>query len=156
MEMKLFKASPLILEKINVLCRLLWQGKRSYESVADNISGKEFRCAILALAQTNNQYARELSSRIETLGGDPCTENMYDTDLKTDPKIFMNENEVLSFCKLNETKMVGAYREILNESFLYEGLRTMIRYQLNGTLCAYAQIKLLKSFSKIPGEQFIL
>lgn len=156
MEMNLFKASPLVLEKINLLCRLLWQGKREYETVAANISDKELQCAILALAQGNNQYANELSSQIETLGGIPPKENMLEQETKT--KILGDEIEILAFCKMHEKKMLEAYREILNESFLYEGLRKMIRYQLNGTLCAFTQLKLLTSFSRVkpPRRQFIL
>src|SRR5579863_6898941 len=149
MEMKLFKASPFILEKIKLLCRLLWQGKRNYESIAANIGDKEFRCAILTLAQGNNQYARELSAQIETLGGEAPTENIYGSELRMETKTFRNENEILAFCTMHETTMVNAYREILNESFLYEGLRNMIRYQLNGILCAYTQLKLLNSFGNM-------
>jgi len=44
---------------------------------------------------------------------------------------------------MKEKKMTGAYREILNDPNLYEGLRSMMRYQLNGILCAFAQLKLL-------------
>ncbi len=147
MELNLFEASPLILEKIKSLCGLLWQGKKEYEQVAANIHDKELRHAILMLAQENNQYARELSSQIETLGGVPPKENIYEASAEA--KIFHDENEILAFCKLNETKMLEVYRDILNESFLYEGLRKMIRYQLNGILCAFTQLKLLNSFSNL-------
>jgi len=147
MELNVFKASPLILEKIKSLCGLLWQGKKEFEQIAANIRDKELRRAILMLAQENNQYARELSSQIETLGGVPPKENIYEPS--TEAKIFHDESEILTFCKLNETKMLAVYREILNESFLYEGLRKMIRYQLNGTLCAFTQLKLLNSFSNL-------
>jgi uncharacterized protein (TIGR02284 family) len=158
MEFKLFKASPFILEKVNLLCRLLWQGKKEYELVAANISDKELRRAILTLAQGNNQYANELSSLIETLGGVPPKENMHEPEQEISSKIFRDENEILVFCKMNETKMLEAYREILNESFLYDGLRKMIRYQLNGILCAFTQLKLLDSFGsfKESAQQFVL
>jgi len=46
---------------------------------------------------------------------------------------------------MNEKKMVFAYRDILNESLLYEGLRKMIRYQLNGVLVTFMQLRLLNS-----------
>jgi hypothetical protein len=51
---------------------------------------------------------------------------------------------------LNERKMVSAYRDILNESFLYDGLRKLIRYQLNGILCSFTQLRLLYSVKFRP------
>jgi hypothetical protein len=77
MEFNIFTASPFILEKINHLCSLLWREKRAYEQVAANIPDKELRRTILTLAQGNNQYACELSSQIQTLGGIPLKENNY-------------------------------------------------------------------------------
>ncbi len=147
MESNLFKASPFVLEKINLLCGLLWQGKKEYELVAAGIADKELQRVILSLAQGNNQYACELSSQIETLGGTPPKENMHEHEHKMEAKNFWDENEILIFCKINEKVMLDAYREILNESFLYEGLKKMIRYQLNGVLYAYTQLKLLNTFS---------
>ena len=141
----LFKAPPFILEKINLLCRLLWQGKREYEHVAANIPDKEFRRTILTLAQENNQYACELSSQIQALGGVPLDENKYESEPEAEINNFRDQNVIMAFCKINEKKMVSAYREILNESTLYEGLRKMIQYQLNGTLYAFMQLKLLNS-----------
>jgi len=153
MKLNIFKVSPLILEKINGLCRLLWEGKREFELVAANIPDKELRQAILTLAQENNQYAIELSSQIETLGGIPPKEIVHEIGQETDGNTFRDESEVLVFCKMSETKMLDAYREILNESFLYEGLRKMIRYQLNGILCAFTQLKLLSSFCNSKSHQ---
>lgn len=141
----LFKASPLILEKINFLYVLLQQGKKEYEQVAINISDKELRRTVLALAQENNQYSCELSSQIESLGGVVLKENTDEFEYKSIINIFNNDNEIVAFCKMNEKKMVAAYREVLNEPFLYEGLREIVRYQLNGILCEFMQLKLLNS-----------
>ena len=141
----LFKASPFVLEKMNCLCRLLWQSKRKYEKAAENIPDKELRCTILTLAQGKNQYACELSSQIHTLGGIPPHENIDDAEQKEELTILRDEKEVLAFCKVSESGVVNAYREILDEASLYEGLRKMIHYQLNGALCAFMQLKLLSS-----------
>jgi hypothetical protein len=141
----LFKASPAILEKIKFLYLLLRQGKKEYEKVAINISDKELRRTVLTLAQENNQYSCELSSQIESLGGLAPKENLSESEHEGTINILNNDNEVLAFCKMNEKKMVNAYREILNEPFLYEGLREIVHYQLNGTLCAFMQLKLLNS-----------
>jgi uncharacterized protein (TIGR02284 family) len=141
----LFRTPPFILEKINLLCRLLWQGKKEYEHVAANIGDKEFKRTILTLAQENNQYACELSSTVQSLGGVPPKENNYEPEPESEINNFKDQSVIMAFCKMNEKKMVSAYREILNEPSLYEGLRKMIQYQLNGILCAFMQLKLLSS-----------
>ena len=144
MKFNIYKASPFLLEKINVLCILLWKGKKEYEQVASTIPDKALSQAILTLAQESNQYAYELSSQIQTMGGVIPNGNDEATDPQSGTKVFQDGNEVLTFSE-NEKKMVTAYQEILKESFLFEGLRKMIHYQLNGILCAFTQLKLLNS-----------
>lgn len=145
MGLNISKAPPFILEKINDLCRLLWKEKKVYEKVAATIPDKELCRTILTLAQESNQYACELSSQIQTLGGAAQQDEIWEPEMEIETQIFHDETEMLTFCKENEQRMVSAYREILNEPYLYEGLRKMIRYQLNGILCAFMQIKLLDS-----------
>ena len=139
----LYKAPPFLLEKMNNLCSMLWQGKKEYEHVALTMANKDLRITMLSLAQESNQYACELSSQIQTLGGVWEIEKIKEPELKDEIKNLNDVNEILTFCKINEKKMISAYREILNESFLYEGLRKMIRYQLNEMLCAFMRVKQL-------------
>ncbi len=146
----IYKAPPFLLEKINNVCSLLWQGKKEYEQVAINIQDKDLRGTILTLAQESNQYAFELSSQIHTLGGVPDTERPIEPEAENEIKNLNDENEILSFCKMNEKKMIGAYQEVLNDSILYEGLRKMVRYQLNELLCAFMQVKQLSSLKVHP------
>ena len=141
----LYKAPLFLLEKINNICRLLWQGKKEYEQVASATKDKDLQCTMLSLAQESNQYAHELSSQVRTLGGVPETEKINEPEVREELKNLDDDNKVLTFCKMNEKKMISAYREILNESFLYEGLRKMIRYQLNEMLCIFMQIKQLSA-----------
>jgi hypothetical protein len=138
------KTSPLLLKKINNLYNLLLQGKRKYERLATG-TDRDLRRAILSLAQASNQYACELSSQIQMLGGISLDEKNDELESGTETKILNDENEVLSFCMAYEKRMVKAYHEILNEPFLYEGLRSMIHYQLNGILRAFTQVKELNS-----------
>ena len=138
------KVSPFLLEKLNELCDLLWQGKNQYEQLSSAIPDKQLRWTILALAQESNQYASELSSQLQTLGG-LSQKEMNADERATTLNTFHDENEVLAFCRMNENKIVRAYQDILNESFLMEGLRKMLRYQLNGILCAFMQLKLLNT-----------
>ena len=137
------KAPPFLLEKMNNLCCLLLQEKKEFEQVATTVANKDLRNTMLTLAQESNQYACELSSQIQTVGGVAEIEKIKEPELKDEIKNLNDVNEILTFCKMNEKKMIRAYREILNESFLYEGLRKMIRYQLNEMMCAFMQVKQL-------------
>ena len=144
-----FKTPPVIVEKINRLCRLLFQEQSAFEQAATHITDSALRCTVLTLAQNTHQYACELSSQVQTMKGieAPGGISPYAVQQSSviDDTSFSNENEVLAFCKMNEKKMVFAYRDILNESLLYEGLRKMIRYQLNGVLVTFMQLRLLNS-----------
>ena len=141
----LYKAPPFLLEKMNNLCSVLRQGKKEFEQVATTLENKDLRSTMLTLAQESNQYACELSSQIHTMGGTPEVEKNNEAEPKNEIKNLNDENDILTFCRMNEKKMIGAYQEILNESFLYDGLRKMIRYQLNEMLCAFMQVKQLYS-----------
>ena len=139
------KSSPSHIEKINSLCTLLKKGTKEYEKLSGSITNKEIRNTVLTLAQESNQYACELYSQVLTLGGTPQKTHAVEPESDIDCTIADNENKLLSFCSTAEKKMVSAYHEVLNESFLNEGLRKMIRYQLNGILCSFMQLKLLNS-----------
>jgi len=147
------KLSPFILDKIHALCHLLWQGKNEFEALSSTIPDKQLRWTVLALAQESNQYASELSSQLHTLAGISVKEvngvEKEEDDGKANitSETLHNETEVLALCRMNENKIVRAYQDILNESFLLEGLRKMLRYQLNGVLCAFMQLKLLNSLN---------
>ena len=140
-----YKGSPFLLDKLNHVFRLLRQGKKEYEQVATSVDNKDLRSTMLTLAQESNQYACELSSQIHSLGGLPEMEKNNEQELKENIRNLNDENKILSFCRMNEKKMISAYQDILNESFLYEGLRKMIRYQLNQMLCAFMLVKQLNS-----------
>ena len=147
MKSSIYKAPPSILEKLTGLFNLLRQEKRKYEQIAENISDKEFRATVIGLAQESNQYACELSSQIHCLNGDMPVDK-YPGELgeqALENRSGCSENELLCYCKDSEKHMISAYREILNEPFLLEGVRKVIRYQLNGILYAFLQLKLLSS-----------
>ncbi|PWT98166.1 MAG: hypothetical protein C5B52_12720 [Bacteroidetes bacterium] len=143
----IYKAPPFIVEKLTRLLTLLKQEKRKYEQIAEGISDKEFRRTVICLAQESNQYACELSSQIHTLNGQMPIDRFPEEEevlvMETEPS--GNEKDVLFFCRESEKNMITAYREILNEPFLLEGVRKVIRYQLNGIMYAFLQLKLLSS-----------
>ena len=142
------KTSLATFAKLNELCDFLFKEKKEYEQIAFTIPNKEFRRVILTLALQSNQYAHEITSQIQILGGKSLIllEHFEDRDSfgpVAGTENLPEEKEVLTFCELKEKKMISTYREILNEPYLYEGLREMIRYQLNGILCTFVQLKLL-------------
>jgi uncharacterized protein (TIGR02284 family) len=126
----------------------LRERKIEYEAFARRINNKELKRTVLTLAQETNQYANELSSQIEIMGGnisdDPEIANMQD-NTNTLMITITDEDAILKSCEVSEKKLMMAYRTILNEPFLHDNLRKLIRCQLNGITYAFMQLKLLNT-----------
>jgi hypothetical protein len=151
------KTPGIILEKLSRLLNSLQDVKNHYEQVAKRIQNKQLKLSILGLAQESKQYANELIAHIETLGG-----AMHDK-IKTDcnrvdesgetPEIPGNTEDLIGL-RLDEQQVMKTYRDVLNEPFLYDTIRQMVRYQQNGLLHCFSQIRmlyatLLKSSSEV-------
>ena len=144
--------------KIQRLCTLLVKEKKLFEEMASHIHDRALRCTVLSLAQQNNQYAAELSSYIRCTGGRDFPSFVIETDSAHDLPTIKNDMEpdeprVLEYCRTNERKIVLAYRRLLKESLLYEGLQKMVDYQLSGILAAFMQLKLLSSLRKAKAAE---
>jgi hypothetical protein len=140
-------------KKINRLHQLLVQEKEDFEKVASDIPDRALRCTVLSLAQQSNQYAAELSAWLQ------ANRTVSMAAKKTSPARIRNaggqqnipgQKAVLHFCSSNEKKIVKAYRRILQDVLLYDGLQDMIGYQLNGILAACMQLNLLNSLTRRP------
>ncbi len=145
-----FRTPGVILEKLNRLLIVLQKAKRAFEQAASTIDNKQLRYCVLGLAQETKQYANELASHIEILGGETGKwqggiEFSYDG---LGEKIDVNmddEKHRLQICTGSEKQIMQVYREVLNEPFLYENIRKMIRYQMNGMMHLFSQIRLLNA-----------
>ena len=143
------KAPAVVLEKLSNLFDSLHSLKNRFETSANNVADKMMQRTLRSVAQESCQYANELSGQIQSMGGDPskyfntndCTvmngEEMPNTDT------YVIDNELIKRCTDKEVEMIKAYRDVLNESNLYTDLRNMVRYQLNGIMYGFLQIKLL-------------
>ena len=146
-----FRSTAPVSQKISRLHQLLVKEKKEFEQVADHITDNALRCTVLSLAQQNNQYAVELSSYLKSTGTTGVPNHPLPRKKRGATKasvVLSNESGVLAFCSSNEKKIAGAYRKILQEGALYEGLQEMIGYQLNGVLAACMQLKLLRSLTR--------
>lgn len=140
------KTPGIILDKLSRLLNALQTVKDNYEQTALRVQNKQLRISLLGLAQESKQYANELIAHIETLGGKmndqfkgdfnrmvPNQDHFYIVDGKAD----------LREMNLGEQLLMKAYREVLNEPFLYDNIRRIIRYQQNGLMHCFSQLKIL-------------
>jgi hypothetical protein len=140
------KTPGIILEKLTRLLSALQNVKNHYEQVAKRIQNKQLKLSILGLAQESKQYANELIAHIETLGG--VMQDRMKTDFNkledsgTTLEIPGNTEDLVGL-KLEEQQVMKTYREVLNEPFLYDTIRQMVRYQQNGLLHCFSQIRML-------------
>jgi len=146
-----FKAPQYIVERLSHLMDILRHEKEKYEQASLTIHDKQFKQNISILAQENSQYVSELTSQLKSLGVYDCIDAPEKAVADKQPVVpDINSDEVnanmtiLQFCKDSEKKMISAYRDVLNEPYLFEGLRTIIRRQLNGIMYAFLQLKLLE------------
>ena len=145
------KIPAFVLEKLDILFKLLKERQLEFEAFASKLKDKQLKRTVLLLAQEANQYANELWSQIESMGGK--LRQMYEpeiamTEVKYMPELTLmiaDEIEILKSCEVSEKKMITAYRNVLNEPFLHDNLRKLIRCQLNGLTYAFMQLKLLNT-----------
>jgi|SRR5450432_684648 len=140
------KTPVIILEKLTRLLNALQEVKNHYELVAKRIQNKQLQLSILGLAQESKQYANELIAHIETLGGklnDRVKSECNRVDKSEDMQEIPGNTEDLIGLKMEEQQVMRTYREVLNEPYLYDTIRQMVRYQQNGLLHCFSQIRML-------------
>jgi len=140
------KTPGIILDKLTRLLRALQEAKNNYEQVAKRVQNLQLKLSLLALAQESKQYANELIAHIETLGGE--LQDRIKTDFNrvdTQDTTVEVPGYKVDLVELNcgEQLVLKTYREVLNEPFLYDTIRQMIRYQQNGLLHCFSQIRML-------------
>lgn len=140
-----YKTPAVLFEKINELYGLLRRSKSEYEQMAATLPDKELSRTMLTLAQESNQYACELSSQLQILRGAVQAEEPPEPTAKIDAKLFRHTKAIVRFCERSEKKTIRAYQKLLAKTYLHEGVRKMISYQLEGLQSAFEQLKLLNS-----------
>ena len=132
-------------KKLNTLLQAVQDTKKKFETFASGIKNTQLHQAIISLAVENNQYAAELKSLISSLGGEAETVES-ENNKKTKSRIV--EKNVLTACEKTEQVLVKIYKEILEESYIYDSLKKIISYQMNGVTYAFQKIKLLNKVQK--------
>ena len=137
-----------VLDKFDSLLGALQSVREYSERMAISIQGKEFRFSVLELAQEARQYSNELIAHLETLGGeigDAFKASCYSIQRPADYSSFTNGKNELNDLNLGEKFILKKYQEVLNEPFLSENSRKMVRYQLNGMMYLLSKLKMMKS-----------
>jgi hypothetical protein len=140
------KTPGIILDKLTRLLNALQEVKNNYEQVAKRIQNIQLKLSLLGLAQESKQYANELIAHIETLGGklqDRIKSDFNRVDETSENLELPGKTEDLFQLNLGEQMVMKTYRDVLNEPFLYDTIRQMIRYQQNGLLHCFSQIRML-------------
>ena len=137
-----------VARQLNELLDILHELKHGLESVAATVTDKQLRKTISSVALESNQYAAEITSKIQSLGGKPHhatlhkRTNLMGLDAEGN-ETSESEPAALARCYSSENFIVKAYRNFLNEYTPYEDVRSLVRSQLNGILCAFVQLKLV-------------
>jgi uncharacterized protein (TIGR02284 family) len=145
------KTPALIMDKLEGLINKLIEAKNIFEKLASTFKNNELGQSVISIAQESKQYAIELNSQLQSLGAEkrltPEIEDLQHVNAAGEKQwmIHDTEKDALKFCANHEDYIVKAYREVLHEPFLQEGIKKMVRYQLNGILFAFSRLKLLNA-----------
>jgi hypothetical protein len=148
-----YQPVSLVITKLSELCFALLEGKKKCEHVARRIGNEQLRKTIINLEQLNVQYARELHSQIQSLGGDfsklDLDDNGRESSEEVNHKVTNFEKETLNICSKVEYPIIRLYRKILQEPVINNSLKKIIQYQMNGIMCTTLQLKLLSKFLSV-------
>jgi hypothetical protein len=130
------------------LTKALIEAKRKCEEIERRVRNEQLRKTLIGLEQLNSQYARELISTIQSLGGAPETVDAGSPLSASAPEIgkINIRKETLNICSKVEYPIIKLYRKILRQPFLSSSLKKTIQYQMNGVMCSTLQLKLLSKF----------
>ncbi len=141
-----YKAPAAVLNSLTKLFLVLKVEKSNFEHAALITDNRQLKETLIQFLQESNQYLNELRCQIESLGGDAEIIN-EETVNKEDTFNIQNTKDIYEYCGKCENRILVAYREILNQSVVLKELRSMVRYQLNGLLCAFLQFRMLRDYS---------
>ena len=142
-----YKAPVAVLESLNKLFFVLQLEKSNFENAAALITdNRQLKETLIQFLQESNQYLNELKCQIESLGGNAEIVN-EEANKKGELLGIQNSKDIYEYCGKCENRILIAYREILNQSVVVKELRSMVRYQLNGLLCAFLQFRMLRDYS---------
>ncbi|MFT3704292.1 MAG: hypothetical protein QM802_18130 [Agriterribacter sp.] len=150
-----YKIHPHIIDKLSSLLLLLGVEKDKYDQLAAVLHDRQLRDTIHALAQENNQYEIEVRSHLNIMGivrNQAENESLHIPEFELKP-IFLQgaagsktfADNIVRVCCESEKKMISTYRDVLNEPYLAQETRRIMRYQLNGMMYAFLRLKLLNS-----------
>lgn len=144
------RKNKIIARKLNDLLDILHELRVGLEQMSESVTDKQLRRTITGVALESSQYAKEIISKIQSLGGKPHHSTLHRKHnlmgLDATPhasKGDETEPDILARCYYSESFIVKAYRDFLNEYTPYEDVRSLIRTQLNGILCFFVQLKLV-------------
>ena len=139
--------APGVLDKLMNLYTHLKERKISFEFIALKFKDKALQLSIISLAQESNQYATEVCSQIYSLGGgvefgcEPLKASHTVDGFGGQTDV----NKIEEVCEASESDILILYKELLDDPFVFSGVRKMIQYQFNGFMYTISQLRLLQT-----------
>lgn len=137
--------SPQVVQELKELSIALEEAKKKCDRVVFTISDPQIRKFILGLEQQSIRYAVELNAQIQNLGGEfPYVQQEIPPVTGLLNRQANNiEKEVLQICRRIGDSLIKLYSNVLKNSIMNDGLKQMIRSQMNGIMSSTLHLKLL-------------
>ena len=135
-----------VLAKITTIIHSLTHTKEEIEMVADEVDDCNLRIALNGLSLESSIFATELCLQFRNSGihfPRFSLEELHGSNTMAEESTEGPGDELSYICTRNEHFLMAAYNMILNENFLFPGLRDIMTYQLDSLRSAFQKIKLL-------------
>jgi uncharacterized protein (TIGR02284 family) len=140
-----------ILDQLSKLLTLSNDAEEGYKEAADNVDSSELKTMFLKESRQRAEFAQELDSEIQTLGGDPDNSTSITADLHRawiNIKSAFTSNDdkaVVKECHRGDQEALSDYNSVLQETNLAASTRELLLRQkqsidtANSTMARLAQ-----------------
>ena len=133
-----------MVQQLKELSIALEEGKKECDRLVYTVSDPKVRKSILGIELQSVLYASELKEQIQQLGGsvelEPVEIPLKPNRTKESKNL---EKEVIGICRNIERSVIKFYGRLLQAQIENDGLRQLIRSQMNGKMRSTMHLKLL-------------
>ena len=138
---------------LNNLIEACKDGQQGFKEAAEGVERSDLKSLFYEFSQQRSQFAGELQSIVQTLGGDPETSGSISgaihrgwINIKS-AVTGQDETAILNECERGEDSAKNTYREALEEE-LPENVAAIVRNQYEAIMAAHNRVKNLRDTAR--------
>lgn len=139
-----------IIARLNDLLTKNYDSEKGYKYAAERVESTNLKSIFERRAQQRYKFGHELKNEIKNLGGTPDKGTSWTADLHRgwinikSALSFDTDESILEECERGEQACIDEYNEVLEDTTLPIGLRSVIENQRNSVKMALRQVEVLE------------